>query len=124
MGTCCEGITEVPTLSEGDTLLSRSGIAPTSDSFTPNSHLALSHQQNGQLGCAREGSPLLLLRAAVQLSQSRHLLFGFLVLGLQANSGPSNADHKLMGVGIFLCQLSVHKLGTSMRAPCLSSNAG
>jgi len=24
---------------------------------------------------------------------------------------------------MFLCQLSVHKIGTSMRAPCLSSHA-
>ena len=38
----------------------------------------------------------------MQLSQSRHLLFGFVVLGLEVNSGPSNADQKPTGAEIAL----------------------
>jgi len=97
-----EGITDVPSLSWGETLLSSSSIAPTSDSFTVNSHLALSHQQKGQPDCAREGSPLPLLRAEVQLSQSRHLICVFVVLGLEGDSSPSNSGHKPTVSGIAL----------------------
>jgi len=97
-----EGITDFPSLSWEETLLSSSSITPTSDSFTPNSHLALSHQQKGQPDCAREGSPLPLLRGGMQLSRSRHLICGFVVLGLEGNSASSDSDHKPMGTEIAL----------------------